>query len=192
MATKRDDKETDRAATTALAPTTQDIADLTRLFAEGFSEEKTVGVGDPALGKLQVFFGELLGPAGSVIVEAPGAKPDPETGEVKMHELPVFAFHPLDPRTFQPIKQATYSVICSHDLNATFIKFGTLAKARSEETGRPHRAQILIRWNGLQRTRKGNMRNDYSYLNRIVPVGLGASAEGFRASGTGAAPDEAA
>lgn len=194
MATKNEKKDaapTDLApAPGALVPTSEDISNLSRLFAEGFAEEKTVSVGNPEDGKMLVFFGELLGPAGTVLAKKPGGKVDQETGEVEMSELPVFAFHPLNPQTFLPVKQATYSVIAPHQVNTACVKFGTLAKAKTEETGKPHRAQILMRWNGLKRTRSSNMMNDFSFLHRIVPVGMDAGQAGFKASGTGA-PDEA-
>jgi hypothetical protein len=188
----KDEKKTEAPPTTSLVPTTEDIADLTRLFAEGFAEEKTIGVGNPEDGKMPVFFGELLGPAGSVMVQKPGTKADPVTGEVEMNELPVFAFHPLNPVDFLPVKQATYSVIASHQINTACVKFATMAKAKADETGKPHRAQILMRWNGYKRTRMGNQMNDFSFLTRIVPVGVvGKGDAGFKASGTGA-PEAAA
>lgn len=170
MADKKKDEK-------ALVPTTpgflapEDVRDLQQFFAEGFEQDKTILVGDPADNKIPVFFGELLGSGGAVQVETPGGKPNPTTGEVPMSDLETYIFNPLNAATMTPFRQSTYTLICSYQPARQCRKLLTLAKARSEESGKPVRVQLLIRWNGTLKTRKGNQLNDFDFLHRFVEVG---------------------
>jgi hypothetical protein len=173
MKTPRDtdtiDTPTDALTTLAgssLAPSsiTPDMAGAlaNKLLGEGFAEEKTFWIGNPVDGKVPIYFGELIGPGGSVMVEPPGAKADPVTGEVPMTEIPVYVFNPLDPTTFAPFKARVDTVLCSHAVAQACAKYDTLAKAAGGT------AQILFRWNGVTKTRKGNQLNDVSVIGRVL------------------------
>ena len=132
------------------------------MMAQDFAEERTFWIGDPADNKVPVYFGELIGSAGAVLVEPPGAKPDPVTGEIKMSEIPAYLFNPLDPQTFQPFRARVDTVLCSAMVAQACAKYDTLAKAQGGI------AQILFRWNGTIKTRKGNQLNDVSIVHRIL------------------------
>jgi hypothetical protein len=140
------------------------IPGLEALFEGGFAQEETFSIGDPnSTGKkVPVYFGQLIGPGGTILVERPGSKPDPVTGEVQMSELPTYLFNPLDPTTFAPFKQKVDTIICSHQVASACKKYGTLA---ADVGGK---AQILFRWNGKVETRKGNQMNDISTIFRVV------------------------
>ncbi len=140
------------------------IPTIENLFREGFAQEETFSIGDPNSNgkKVPIYFGQLIGPGGSIQVERPGSKPDPVTGEVQMSDLPTYLFNPLDPVTFQPFKQKVDTIICSHQVNGACVKYGTLAKDAGGK------AQILFRWNGKVETRKGNQMNDVQTIFRIV------------------------
>lgn len=156
-------------ATGILLP--EDVGELSRLFAEGFEQDKTILLGDPKDNKVPVFFGELLGDAGPVMVTTPGGVPDPKTGEVPMSQLETYIFNPLHWETFTPFRQATYTVICSYAPARQCRKLLALAKAKSEETGKVIRAHMLMRYDGTVKTRKGNQLNDFSFLHKFVAVG---------------------
>lgn len=167
----RDDVNTPADALTTLAdgsipPSTigPDIATqlATKLLGEGFAEEKTFWIGNPADGKIAIYFGELVGAGGSVMVEPPGAKADPTTGEIPMTEIPAYVFHPLNPTTFEPFKARVDTVLCNHAVAQACAKYDTLAKAAGGV------AQILFRWNGYAKTRKGNQLNDVSVIGRVL------------------------
>lgn len=165
MAKTKDDQTPTTAIATQpnLSIMPADMESLARtLIAEDFAEERTFGIGDPQKGKTPIYLGELIGPGGSVMVEPPGAKPDPTTGEVKMSELPVWLFHPIDASTMKPFTQRVDSIICSHAVNNICAKYHTLAQAQQGV------AQILLRWNGTIQTRKGNQLNDVQSMHRIV------------------------
>lgn len=134
------------------------------MFGEGFAEEKTFGIGDPAnaSGKVPLYLGELVGDGGTIAVQAIGGKPDPVTGEVPMSEMPVFMFHPVDPTTLKAFTARIDNVIASHQVAAACRKYHTLAQAQGG------RAQLFIRWNGMKRTRTGNQMNDISVMFRVV------------------------
>lgn len=132
------------------------------MMGQDFAEERTFWIGDPADNKVPVYFGELVGSAGSVLVEPPGAKPDPVTGEIKMSEIPAYLFNPLDPTTFEPFRQRVDTVLCSSMVAQACAKYHTLAQAQGGT------AQILFRWNGTVKTRKGNQLNDVSVIHRIL------------------------
>lgn len=165
-----------------------DVAAIDKFFEAGFEEDKTIVMGKPEDNKIPVFFGELLGPGGTILVETPGGKPNLETGEVPMSELQTYIFNPINPGDMKPFRQSTYTVICSHAPAAQCKKLLTLAKAKSEEQGgKPVRVQMLMRYNGTVKTRRGNQLNDFSFLHRFINVGESPSpSEGFKASGTGA------
>lgn len=167
-----------------LAP--EDITSIAKFFDAGFEEDKTIVLGRPDENKIPIFFGELLGPGGSIEVETPGGKPDPDTGEVPMSSLPTYIFNPLDPKTMTPFRQSTYTVICSHAPARQCQKLLTLAKAKSEEHGgKPVRVQLLMKYNGTIKTRRGNQLNDFGFLHRFIVMGENPGAsDGFKASGT--------
>jgi len=145
-----------------LVITDADALQSAMMATQNFAEERTFWIGDPADNKVSVYFGELIGPAGSVLVEPPGAKPDPTTGEIKMSEIPAYLFNPLDPTTFEPFRQRVDTVLCSSMVAAACAKYDTLAKSQGGV------AQILFRWNGTVKTRKGNQLNDVSVIHRIL------------------------
>jgi hypothetical protein len=164
----------------------EDISSIAKFFDAGFEEDKTIVLGKADENKIPIFFGELLGPGGTIRVETPGGKADATTGEVPMSELQTFIFNPLDPKTMTPFRQSTYTVICSHAPAQQCRKLLTLAKAKSEENGgKPVRVQLLIKYNGTIKTRRGNQLNDFGFLHRFIVMGEqpGAS-DGFKASGT--------
>lgn len=173
-------------APSLLAP--EDVRDLAAFFAEGFQEDKTIVVGDPMDNKVPVFFGELLGFGGTIQVETPGGKPNESTGEVPMSDLETYLFNPIDPNKMVPFRQSTYTVICSYAPARECRKLLTLAKAKGEELGKPVRVQLLLRYNGTLKTRKGNQLNDFSFLHRFIPVDQAEPAprEAWKATGTGA------
>ncbi len=141
------------------------VPTIENLFQEGFAQEETFSIGDPSgrgSKKVPIYFGQLIGPGGSIQVERPGGKVNEQTGEVEMSDLPTYLFNPLDPVTFQPFKQKVDTIICSHQVAGACVKYGTLAKDAGGK------AQILFRWNGKVETRKGNQMNDISTIFRIV------------------------
>lgn len=162
MADKKTETLVKATPNLAIVPGTQTDALVATMMGEGFAEEKTFWIGDPADNKVAVYFGEMIGPGGAVLVEPPGAKPDLTTGEIKMSEIPVYLFHPLDPTTFQPFKSRVDSVLCSAVVAQACTKYHTLAQAQKGT------AQILFRWNGTIKTRKGNQLNDVSIVHRIL------------------------
>lgn len=158
-----------------LSPSEVDAAGIARLFGEGFEEQKTILLGDPLDHKIPIYFGELVGQGGDVMVETPGGKPNPETGEVPTSTLATWMFHPVSSKTFEPFKQILHTVISSFQVNSICKKVDTLLKA----AGPGARAQILFRYNGTMKTRKGNQLNDFNALHRIIKPG--DKATGFNA-----------
>ncbi len=150
---------------TALAAASDFAMNLDHFFEQGFSEEKTISLGDPDSGKHPFYFGELIGEGEPVSVERQGGKADPNTGVIPVDYLRTYVFNPLDPRTFTAYGKVTHRVICSHQ--AATICAGALKRAEKEGG----RAQVLFRWNGKIKTRKGNFMNDFSSMVRIMKDG---------------------
>lgn len=144
-----------------------DVAALREVMRDaGFADERTIVIGDPSQPgnekRWPIYFGELLGPGGSLMVQTPGGKPDPTTGEVPMSELPIFLFNPINPDTLEPIRSCVDSIIASHAVANHCMKHHTLAQAQGGV------AQLFLQFNGKVQTRRGNMLNDVSCSSRIV------------------------
>lgn len=149
------------APSVGLAPS--DVANLSRFLDSGFSEEKAFWIGDPADGKVGIYFGELVGEGEPVMLEQMGGKPDPSTGEVPMQAIPCFLFHPLDPMSFQPQVRRTDNVICSAAVAAACRRYKRVA----DKLGGT--AQLLIRWNGKGRSKRSGFEfNQIDIMFRIV------------------------
>lgn len=153
--------------TTALAVnpnglTPAEVADLQRFVSSGFSEEKSFWIGDPADGKVGAYFGEIIGEGEPVYLERMGAKPDETTGEVPMQAIPCYLFHPLNPQSFQPLATRTDNVICNAAVAAACKRYLNLAKAKGA------RAQVLMRWAGKGKSRKGFQFNQIETMFRLV------------------------
>jgi hypothetical protein len=93
-------------------------------FKQGFSEEKTIKVGDPALGGIEKYIGALVGPGVAIEMD-----PDEDTGEVR--SIPTWIFHPLNTRTMKVNTAITHRVISPFQLNAAFTRMA----AHAEKTG---------------------------------------------------------
>lgn len=188
MATNKKAEVTDLVPTAPSLLAPEDVRELSQFFEAGFEEDKTILVGNPQDNKIPVFFGELLGSGGQVLVETPGSKADPVTGEVPTSALNSYIFNPIEPRTMTPWRKSTYTVIAPHQIDRQCTKLLTLAKAKEEESGKKYRVQLLIRYNGTIKTRKGNQLNDFSFLHRFIELAAPEPAprEGFEKSGTGA------
>jgi len=167
----RDNEDTQPATSLALAAGQPGIlmpADAeslkTSMFGEAsdFATEKTFWIGDPAQGKVPFYFGELIGQAADVAVEAPGSKPDPTTGEIKMNMIPAWMFYPANPKTLVPFKRRIDTILCSHQVHAACVKYAALAK----EAG--GRAQLFLQWDGKSQTRKGNQMNNITVMYRFA------------------------
>ncbi len=162
-----DKKPTSALATTAaqagfLAP--EDISNIQRFIDGGFAEEKSFWIGDPADGKIPVYFGQLVGRGEDIHMEKMGAKLDPVTGEVPMQAIPTYNFHPLNPTTFEPVTSRLDTIICASMVGTACAKFSKIAADKGGT------AQILFRWNGRRKTRKGFNMNDVDTLYRVVNV----------------------
>jgi len=91
----------------------QGIVDFSILHNLGFSEEKTIKIGDPENGGVQAYIGLLVGPAPDIQVQQPGQPP----GVMKC-----WAMHPLNMTTLEPNRQTVHRVICAYSLNESFTR----------------------------------------------------------------------
>lgn len=92
-------------------------------FKLGFSEEKTIKIGDPENGSVEKYIGELVGPG----VDIELSETDSETGELK--SVPTWIFHPLHTATMQVNTSITHRVIAPFQLNAAFTRMHAHAQA---------------------------------------------------------------
>ena len=138
-----------------------DIANLQKFVQSGFLEEKSFWVGNPEDGKVGIYFGEILGEGEPILLEQMGGKPD-ANGVIPTNEVPCFLCHPLDPTTFLPLEARTDNVIANAAVASACKRYLKLARDKGA------RAQVLMRWEGMGKTRKGNPFNQISTMFRLV------------------------
>jgi hypothetical protein len=135
--------------------------DPTDFFVLGFSEQKTMKIGDPINGGVPGYIGKLVAQGPDVMVNAIDGE---RTGEVG--SMPTFIFHPLDTSSLKVNEKITHRIVCSHQLNEAF---GRILK-QSTETG-----QVAICgafWTGKTSIQGGKKSlNTYRFFERYLKDG---------------------
>lgn len=155
-----DARETETGLTTAgegvLDPTTN-MGDFIKL---GFSEERTIKIGDPTKGDaVLAYAGELVGPGPDIGLNAAIAG-DREDGK---GTIPTWLFHPIDVKTLKPIHAITHKVIAPHQLNDICMGLQAL---KQNHAGK--RVQASFMWVGKIENRVGQPLNKFRSAHRLV------------------------
>ena len=129
-------------------------------FKLGFSEEKTIKIGDPELGAVQKYIGQLVGPG----VDIELSEMDSETGEVKV--VPTWIFHPLNTATMEVNESITHRVISPFQLNAAFTRMHAHATATGK---RCIGGACFVGKVGIQGGKR--MLNNYRIFDKYVGTG---------------------
>jgi len=136
-----------------LSPTTR----MEDLIASGFSEERTIKLGDPKDGTaVLVYAGELIGPGADIELNAAASGSEDQT-------MPTWCFHPLNIKTMQPVYAVTHSLICPTSLDAICKKLAALKQVHPDK-----RIQATFMWDGMGKNRVGQPLNRYRSAHRIV------------------------
>jgi hypothetical protein len=92
--------------------------------ALGFSEERTIKIGDPSLGGIAAYIGQLIGPGVDIDVV------NNSTGEVGA--IKTWQAHPLNLKTRQINTSITDRVISPHNLNQSWERIFKTATAQNK------------------------------------------------------------
>jgi hypothetical protein len=145
------------------------------LFDAGFESVKTVKVGDPELGNLAAYFGEVVGPGKPVKSQVPG-----NDGRMIESEIPTWQVRPAKAEKLgdgsiriTATKQAVHNLVAAHQLNADLANLFAIAK---QEGGK---GMFAVRWN-RKKSIKGGARNvnDFDFMQQIVIEAGDVSATG--------------
>ena len=159
-AANQDGKETDTGLTTAGEGVLSPNAKIADFISAGFSEERTMKIGDPSKGDAVVAYaGEFIGPGADVQLNEAATRERSEGQKT----IPTWCFHPLDINTLKPIYSVTHTIICPHDLNAKCMSLAALKQAHPNK-----RIQASFMWDGKIENRLGQPLNKYLSAHRLV------------------------
>lgn len=127
----------------------------------GFSEERTMKVGDPSKGDaVLAYMGELIGPGPDIELNEALSKDREDNATI-----PTWLFHPIDhtKKELPAITAITHKVICPHQMDDICKGLQALKQAHPEK-----RVQASFMWEGKTENRLGQPLNKYRSIHRIV------------------------